>query len=113
MEIVCLHIPGTLLAIAAAHQVAAPGVMCLRGVNPYVSAALTDWGRRGGGAEPLVPRAAAPATDAPMWDAVTGDFGFLVFHSAILTPTASQISPAVTRSMISCAMWCAVTPGSC
>ncbi len=72
-NIVLVHLPGALLAIAAAHHAVAPGVMCLRGVNPYVGAAVTDWGRRAGGAGPLVPRAAASASALLTPNAVTGD----------------------------------------
>ena len=70
-------LPGALLAISAVQQAAAPGIICLRGVNPYVAAALTDWGRQGGGSTPLVPRAAAPAAALPMPDALAGKMSFL------------------------------------
>ena len=46
--------------------------MCLRGVNPYVDAALTDWSRRGGGSAPMVPRSAAPAAALPEPDSLAG-----------------------------------------
>ena len=62
-----------LLAIAAAQQAAAPAIMCLRGVNPYVDAALGDWSRRGGGSAPLVPRGAAPAAALHQVDSLAGE----------------------------------------
>jgi len=64
---------GMLLAIAAAQQAAAPAIMCLRGMNPYVDAALTDWSRRGGGSQPLVPRGAAPAAALSEAGSLAGD----------------------------------------
>lgn len=57
--------------MAALQRGAAPGVMCLRGVNPYVGAALGDWQRRAGAA-PLVPRAAAAAPELHSNGAVAG-----------------------------------------
>jgi hypothetical protein len=63
---------GALLAVAALQQAAAPGVMCLRGVNPYVGAALGDWRKRAGEA-PLVPRAPAAAPQLAAASAVAGD----------------------------------------
>lgn len=62
---------GALLAVAALQQAGGPGVMCLRGVNPYVGAALGDWQRRGGEA-PLVPRAAAAAPELHSQGAIAG-----------------------------------------
>jgi len=62
-----------LLAITAAQQAAAPGIMCLRSVNPYVVAALTDWNCRGSGSAPLVPRGAAPAAALPELDSLAGE----------------------------------------
>ena len=64
---------GVLLAIAAAQQAVAPGIMCLRGVNPYVDAALADWSRRGGGAAPVLARMAAPAPALPEVDSLAGE----------------------------------------
>ena len=75
---------GALLAVTAAQQAAAPGVMCLRGVNPYVEAALTDWSRRSSGSAPLVPRAAAPAAALPMPDALAGEVGAFEFRRRLL-----------------------------
>ncbi len=60
-----------MLALAALQQGAAAGVMCLRGVNPYVAAALGDWRRRGGAA-PAVPRASAAAPQVPSDGALAG-----------------------------------------
>lgn len=37
-----------------------PQIMCLRNMNPYVGAAIADWGGRLGGA-PIVPRQLGPA----------------------------------------------------
>ena len=46
---------GLLLAIQSMSQRSAAGIMCLRDVNPYVSAAIADWEKRTGLA-PLLPR---------------------------------------------------------
>ena len=56
----CAGITGALMAMAALTQAQAPGVMCLRNVNPYVGSALQEWSPHGA---PLVPRqlAAGPA----------------------------------------------------
>lgn len=63
---------GALLAVAALQQAAAPGVMCLRRINPYVGAALGDWQRRAGEA-PLVPRSFTGAPELCMEQAVAGE----------------------------------------
>ena len=100
--------PGALLAIAAAHQTAAPGVMCLRGVNPYVTAALTDWGRRAGGAGPLVPRTTAPAAAMPAQDAITGVLQRIrSWHKTMLLSLCLHPSFLLAGSvlMTSCATW--------
>ena len=47
---------GVFLAVGALRNRGAPGVMCLRELNPYVAAALADWRRRSNCA-PLLPRA--------------------------------------------------------
>ena len=52
---------GMLMAMGAAGNVGAPGILCLRAVNPYVSAAIADWSRTSG-TPPFAPRQNAPAT---------------------------------------------------
>ncbi|BDA51455.1 probable oleandomycin polyketide synthase, modules 5 and 6 [Coccomyxa sp. Obi] len=49
-------ITGAFLAIMALRECSGPGIMGLRDMNPYVSAALGDWKRRSG-RSPLLPRA--------------------------------------------------------
>lgn len=49
-------ITGAFLAVTALRQRMAPGIMGSREINPYVSAALTDWRKRSG-YSPLLPRA--------------------------------------------------------
>lgn len=44
--------------MAAIQQGSAPGVMCLRSMNPYVASALSDWQGRAGHS-PLIPRGTA------------------------------------------------------
>ena len=46
---------GLLLAIKSMSQCSAAGIMCLRNMNPYVSAAVDDWAKRAGHA-PMLPR---------------------------------------------------------
>lgn len=48
---------GALYALGALAQAQAPGIMCLRDVNPYVSSALHDWGAS---MPPFAPRQTAP-----------------------------------------------------
>lgn len=90
---------GALLAIAAAQHAEAPGIMCLRGVNPYVSAALTDWSRRGGDSAPLVPRAAAPAAPLQLQDAVAGATTCVRFRIRLGDP-AYALHPAMLPSWL-------------
>ena len=47
---------GAFLAVEALRNAGAPGIMCLRELNPYVAAALADWRGRSG-CSPLLPRA--------------------------------------------------------
>ena len=58
--------------MAAVHQGTAPGVMCLRSVNPYVAAALGDWGKRVA-PPPLVPRTPVAAPQLHALDATVGE----------------------------------------
>jgi hypothetical protein len=50
---------GAFLALEALRNAGAPGIMCLRELNPYVVAALADWRRRSG-CSPLLPRGLTP-----------------------------------------------------
>ena len=52
---------GMLMAMGAAGSLGAPGILCLRAVNPYVSAAIADWSRTSG-TPPYAPRQTAPAS---------------------------------------------------
>lgn len=61
--------------MAALQQGTAAGVMCLRTINPYVQAALSDWLRRGTVA-PAVPRATATLPRGHVPTALAG-----MFHS--------------------------------
>lgn len=53
---------GLLLAVSALQQQAAPGILNLRGVNPYVSAAISDW-RKASAKAAALPRQLAPHTE--------------------------------------------------
>jgi len=64
---------GALLAMAALQQGSAPGVMCLRSVNPYVAAALSDWQGRADHS-PLVPRATAASPNLHGIKSIAGGF---------------------------------------
>lgn len=66
------------MAAAALQQAAAPGVMCLRAVNPYVGAALGDWAKRAGEA-PLVPRAPAAAPVLAAASAAASEFDHAIW----------------------------------
>ena len=46
-----------LLALGALGRAQAPGIMCLRNMNPYVGSALQDWNSP---VPPLAPRQTAP-----------------------------------------------------
>ena len=46
---------GLLLAMQSVTQRSAAGIMCLRDVNPYVSAAVSEWAKRAGQGQ-LLPR---------------------------------------------------------
>ena len=71
-----LHVSaGALLAMAALQQESAPGVMCLRSVNPYVAAALSDWQGRAGHS-PLVPRATAAPPNLHDFKSIAGGFNY-------------------------------------
>ena len=48
-------VTGMLMAVSALGGSESPGIMCLRGLNPYVGAALEDWGKATG-TPPLAPR---------------------------------------------------------
>lgn len=54
-------ITGLLLSMAALHSEAAPAVMHLRNLNPYVATAMGDWARARAGAGVRALRQAAPA----------------------------------------------------
>ena len=50
---------GLLLAVESMTKPSAVGIMCLRDMNPYVSAAVADWAKRAGLA-PMLPRQLGP-----------------------------------------------------
>ena len=54
---------GLLLAIQSMSQRCAAGIMCLRDMNPYVSAAVADWAKRAGDA-PMLPRQLGALSEA-------------------------------------------------
>ena len=56
---------GLLLAMQSVSQHSAAGIMCLRSMNPYVSAAVADWTKRAGHA-PLLPRQLGSACQASL-----------------------------------------------
>ena len=56
---------GLLLATQSISQRSAAGIMCLRDMNPYVSAAVADWTKRTGHA-PLLPRQLGSACQASL-----------------------------------------------
>jgi acyl transferase domain-containing protein len=81
---------GLLLAASMASQQAAPAIMHLRSMNPYVQTALSDWAARGGGRALHLPRQyAAGAAPSPQPGAAgTSSFGMSGVNAHMLVEAA-------------------------
>lgn len=56
---------GVLMATGVASRQQCPGIMCLRNINSYVSAALGDWAQKGSSAGSFAPRQLASGAACP------------------------------------------------
>ena len=81
---------GLLLAASMANQQAAPAIMHLRSMNPYVQTALSDWAARGGGRALHLPRqyAAGAGPSAQPGAAGTSSFGMSGVNAHMLVEAA-------------------------
>ena len=78
------------MAMAALSQAQAPGIMCLRSVNPYVGSALYDWSPP---AHPLVPRQAAALQQAA--EGLSGELALCLCHCV-----ASCIDACISTGLV-------------
>jgi hypothetical protein len=93
-------ITGALLAITALRQSAAAPIVNLRSVNPYVTAALSDWGSLKG-LDAHAPRQLAPGP-------LLGVCGYLISTDHILLARQAALSEVdtVPRMITACRSFC-------
>lgn len=78
---------GLLLAMQSISQRSAAGIMCLRDMNPYVSAAVADWTKRAGHA-PLLPRQLGSACQASLAGGLLSSGPFKAQNKDVAVPKA-------------------------